>query len=49
MLMKRGGNFSALTPTVKAKWTKALKHNWHDCDGLRDLTLRCTKDLTCSD
>lgn len=28
------GSFDALTPVAKAKWTKALDHNRHDCLGL---------------
>ena len=35
--LTRRGDYAALTKTVKAKWTKALKHNWHDCNGLREL------------
>ena len=41
MLKKRDGDYSAITVTKKGQWTKALKHNWHDCDGLRELVLRC--------
>ena len=41
MLTRKNGDYAALTPTVKAKWTKALQHNWYDCDGLRELMLRC--------
>ncbi len=33
------GDYAALTRTVKGKWTKALKHNWHDCNGLRELVV----------
>ena len=35
--LARHGDYAALTKTVKGKWTKALKHNWHDCNGLREL------------
>ena len=45
MLKKKGGNYSALTGTKKGQWTKVLKHNWHDCDGLRALILECVSDL----
>jgi len=45
MLNRRGGNFGALTPTAKGKWTKALRHNWHDCEGMRELMIRCAQDL----
>ncbi len=46
MVTKKGGDYSALTPTAKAKWTKALEHNWHDCNGLRELVIRCARDLS---
>ncbi len=39
------GDYAALTGTVKAKWTKALKHNWHDCKGLRELVVRVVAEL----
>ena len=35
--LTRRGDYAALTRTVKGKWTKAHKHNWHDCNGLREL------------
>jgi len=41
MLAKRGGQYTALTTVVKAKWVKALKHNLFDCDGLRHLMVCC--------
>src|SRR4051794_23312592 len=31
MLEVRNGDYSTLTPVIKAKWTKALAHNEHDC------------------
>ena len=40
MLNDRNGDYSKLTPVAKAKWTKALKHNWHDCDGMRELLIQ---------
>jgi hypothetical protein len=46
MMVKKDHHYSRLTPTAKAKWTKALKHNWYDCDGLRELVLRCARDLS---
>ena len=46
MLETRGGDYLGLTPTAKAKWTKALQHNWHDCNGLREFVLRCATDLS---
>jgi hypothetical protein len=42
--LARRGAYAALTRTVKGKWTKALKHNWHDCNGLREL-VRVTAGL----
>ena len=30
---------SRLTAVAKAKWTKVLDYNWHDCNGLRELTI----------
>jgi hypothetical protein len=44
MLKERGGDYSALTGTKKGQWTKALEHNWHDCDGLREVILQCAAD-----
>ena len=41
MLEKKLGDYSKLTPVAKAKWTKVLKHNWYDCDGLRMLMGHC--------
>jgi hypothetical protein len=46
MLDNKGSDYSALTSTAKAKWTKALEHNWHDCNGLRELMIRCAHDLS---
>ena len=43
-LLKRHHEFDALTPTAKAKWTKVLDYNWHDCYGLRELMLHVTRD-----
>ena len=44
-LIKKGGNYSGLTSVAKAKWTNMLKHNWHDCGGLREIFLRVVTDL----
>ena len=43
-LQKRDGQYELLTPTMKGKWTKALQHNWYDCNGLRELMIRCCGD-----
>ena len=45
MLNKYGGNYGALTPTAKGKWTKVCLHNWHDCEGMRELMVRCARDV----
>ena len=31
----RKGNFDAISPSAKTKWTNVLSHNYHDCVGLR--------------
>jgi hypothetical protein len=43
--LARRGDYVALTRTVKGQWTKALKHNWHDCNGLRELVVRVVAEL----
>lgn len=43
-LVKRSGVYKAVTPVAKAKWTKALKHNFYDCDGLRAVMIQCATD-----
>ena len=32
--LARHGSHAAMTPVAKAKWTKVLTHNYHDCAGL---------------
>ncbi len=44
-LVKRNGEYLDMTPVAKGKWTKALKHNFYDCDGLRAVVIRCAWDL----
>jgi hypothetical protein len=39
-LATHSGDFAAITPMAKAKWTKVLDYNWHDCNGLREVMLR---------
>jgi len=46
MLDKKEGNYSKLTPTAKGKWTKALNHNWHDCNGMRELLIQIAQMST---
>ena len=36
-LEKRAGSYAALTRCTKAKWTNVLKHNLHDCYGMRSV------------
>ena len=45
MLIKHGGNYEALTAVAKRKWTNACRHNFHDCAGLGELMIRCTRDI----
>lgn len=44
MLAKRN-SFDALTPVVKAKWTKLLEHNKIDVEGMKFLVLRTLEKL----
>jgi hypothetical protein len=43
--LRRRGEYQAITSTGKAKWTKVLDYNWHDCYGLRELTVTVAGDL----
>jgi len=42
--MERRGTFDRLSPVAKAKWTKLLRHNQHDCSGMRAVIERCAAD-----
>jgi len=44
-MLSRRGSYEALTPVVKAQWTKLLEHNRIDCDGMRYLVLKCAREL----
>jgi predicted nuclease of restriction endonuclease-like RecB superfamily len=44
-MLRRKGSFDALTPVVKAQWTKLLVHNAIDCRGMRALVLRAASEL----
>jgi hypothetical protein len=44
-MLHRKGSFDALTPVVKAQWTKLLEHNAIDCRGMRALVLRAAHEL----
>ena len=46
MLNNKDGDYSALTPTAKGKWTKSLNHNWHDCNGMRALLIAIAQEST---
>lgn len=37
-------DYGSVTNVTKAKWTKLLGHNFHDCRGLRDLFIKCVSD-----
>ena len=45
MLNRHGGNYGMLSSTAKGKWTRACLHNWHDCEGMRELVIRCARDV----
>ena len=44
-LKKRNGHWASLTAVTKAKWTKLLKHNYHDCVGMKHVLQHCTQEL----
>ena len=44
MLNKHGGDYDALTKTAKGKWTRAFRHNWHDCRALQELMVKYALD-----
>jgi len=39
-MLARRGDYDALTPTAKGKWTKVLKHNESDVLGMEELVLK---------
>ena len=43
-LLRTDGDYLATTAVAKGKWTKLLAHNYHDCNGLREIAIRCTSD-----
>ena len=43
MLAARDGDYAALTPTVKGKWTKVLRHNEYDCRGMHHVCLTAAR------
>lgn len=36
-------HYEDLTTTMKGKWTKLLRYNWHDCDGMRALVMHALR------
>lgn len=44
-LLKRGGDYQALTSVAKAKWTNLLAHNRHDCSGMRHVFQRASEEM----
>lgn len=45
MLLTRDHDYEALTHTVKGKWTKVLRHNEHDCRGMRHVCEIAAREL----
>ena len=43
--IERHNAFADLSPVAKAKWTKLLRHNLHDCSGMRAVVQRCVDDF----
>lgn len=44
-LVRHSGDYEKLTAVTKGKWTKVLSHNYHDCVGMREVTLTAMNDL----
>ena len=44
-MLARRGNYQAITPVAKAKWTKLLEHNAIDCRGMCALVVLAAKEL----
>jgi hypothetical protein len=47
-LAVREGDYSRLTGTQKAKWTKLLAYNRIDCLGMRDIVLLAASEVAAS-
>jgi hypothetical protein len=45
-MVSRCGYFSSITATAKAKWSNLLKHNFHDCSGLRAVFISVIEGLS---
>ncbi len=48
-MLEARGDYSRLTPTVKGKWTKVLRHNEHDCRGMQWVCTKTSSDLWSSE
>jgi expansin (peptidoglycan-binding protein) len=44
-LVRWDNEFARLTRTAKSKWTNVLHYNWHDCNGMRAVTVRAATEL----
>jgi hypothetical protein len=44
-LLRHGCEYETLTPVAKAKWTKVLDYNWHDCNGMREVLMRASLEI----
>jgi len=44
-LVRHGSDYRSVTSVTKAKWTKLLAHNFHDCWGLLELFIRFVHDV----
>ena len=45
-LVNKAGDMSKLTPRQRGHWTKAMRHNWHDCEGTRKLMIEAATSNT---
>jgi hypothetical protein len=43
--LRDGRSADDLTAVAKAKWTKVLNYNWHDCNGMREVTIHAAREL----
>ena len=41
MLADKEGDISKVTSMKKRNWTRMMRHNWHDCQSTRLLTIQC--------
>jgi len=45
-MLQKKGSYHEITSVAKAKWTKLLKHNQIDCEGMKALMIRAAKELS---